>query len=247
MQADEINNPTIEPKPKGKRLKKVLLWLSGILLVLLATPIMLVFLYQKEIKAQVVNELNKHLKVKVYINPDDIDFTILKTFPKAAVWFKNVTIMGSLPDIQKDTLLKAQSIYLLFNAKDIWNKKYVINQITIKNSEFKILVNNLGEPNYEIWKTDENLDKKEKNTNFKLSKIVFDDFTFAYKNYQSKVKLASKFKDVVFSGNFADAAYELTLNAQGFISTLKSNKINLTFLFKPNIFQNDQWFWNCCF
>ena len=226
MQPEEINNLNIDTKPKSKKLKKVLLWLAGTLLVLLATPVSLVFLYQKEIKEQVVNELNKHLKVKVYINPDDIDFTIIKTFPKAAVWFKNVTIMGSLPDIQNDTLLKAESIYLLFDAKDIWNKKYVINQITVKNAALKILLNDLGEPNYEIWKTDKSLDAKEKKINFKLSKIVFSDFTFGYKNYQNKVKVTSNFKDVIFSGDFTNEAYELNLNAQGFISTLKSNKIN---------------------
>lgn len=226
MQPEEINPINIEPKQKRSGVKKTLLWIVGILLLLLATPVVLVLLYQKEIKEQVVSELNKYLKVKVFISPDDIDFTILKTFPKAAVWFKNVTVMGSLPDIQNDTLLKAQSIYLLFNAKDIWNKKYNITQIEVKNAVLKVLVNDLGEPNYEIWKTDKSLDNKEKSTAFKLNKIVLDDFTFAYKNYQSKVKLASNFKDVTFSGNFTDVAYELTLNAKGFISSLKSNKVN---------------------
>ncbi len=85
------------------------------------------------------------------------------------------------------------------------------------------MVNELGEPNYEIWKTDETIDNTGKSTDFKLSKIVLDDFTFNYKNYLSKVKLVSDFKEVTFSGNFADAAYELDLNAKGFISALKSN------------------------
>ena len=181
---------------------------------------------RKEIKEKVVNELNKHLKVKVFINPNDIDFTIIKTFPKAAIWFKNVTIMGSWPDIPNDTLLKAKSIYLLFNAKDIWNKRYVINQISIKNAALKVLVNDVGEANYEIWKPDEKADSKEKSAAFKLNKIVLDDFVFTYKSYQSRLKLASDFKEVTFSGNFTDAAYELNLNAEGFISSLKSNKKN---------------------
>ena len=226
MQAEDLNITPNTPKPKGKIVKKILLWLLSILVVLLTAPMVLVMVYEKEIKEQVVNELNKHLKVKVFISPDDIDFTIIKTFPKAAIWFKNVTVMGSLPDVQNDTLLKAESIYLLFNAMDIWNKKYVINQIKIKKSALKVLVNDLGEPNYEIWKSTEITDSKEKSTAFKLSKIVLDEFTFNYKNYQNKVKLLSDFKEITFSGNFADAAYELSLNAKGFISALKSNKKN---------------------
>jgi hypothetical protein len=226
MQPEEINPIHNEPKQKGKKARKILLWLAGILAVLLATPICLVLVYEKEIKEQVVNELNKHLKVKVYISPDDIDFTIIKTFPKAAVWFKNVTIMGSLPDVQNDTLLKAESIYLLFNAKDIWNKKYIINQLKIKNATLKVRVNDLGEVNYEVWKTEKSVEEKGNSTAFKLNKIELNGFNFTYKNYQSKLKFASNFKEVTFSGNFSDAVYELNLNAQGFISSITSNKKN---------------------
>ena len=222
-----INNDDNNPKPKRGRIGKIFLWFVGIVLVLLITPVVLVFVYEKEIKAQIVNELNKHLKVKVFINPDDIDFTILKTFPKAAVWFKNVTIMGSLADMPNDTLLKAKSIYLLFNSKDIWNKKHVINQIEIQHAALRVVANSIGETNYEVWKGEGNIgEDKKQSTQFKLNKIILTDFEFGYKNYQSKVKLASNFKEVVFSGNFADEAYELTLNAQGFISYVKSNKKN---------------------
>ncbi len=223
---ESINNNNTTPNSKRKRIGKIFLWFIGILFVLLVTPVILVFVYEKEIKLQIVTELNKHLKVKVFITPDDIDFTILKTFPKAAIWFKNITIMSSLTDIPNDTLLKAKSIYLLFNAKDIWNKKYVINQIEIQHVALRVVANSIGETNYEVWKEDENGDEKKQSTQFKLNKIILNDFEFAYKNYQSKVKLASNFKEVVFSGNFTDEAYELTLNAQGFISYIKSNKKN---------------------
>jgi hypothetical protein len=227
MQPEEPKPIANTPKPARKKTKKILLWFTGILLLLLTIPTLLLFIYQKEIKGQIVNELNKHLKVKVYINPDDIDFTILKTFPKAAIWFKKVVIMGSLSDHPDDTLLKAQSIYLLFNAKDIWNRNYIINQVEVKNASLSILTNDAGETNDEVWKATESIsldqDKKE-STTFKLNKITLDNIEFRYKNYQSKVKLQSNFKEITFSGNFSDAAYELELQAKGAISFIKSNK-----------------------
>src|ERR1700756_621871 len=229
MQSEDTNSINNEPKPKSKIAKKVLIWLFVILASLLIIPVFIVLIYQKEIKEQVVTELNKHLKVKIYVNPDDIDFTILKTFPKASVWFKNVTVMGSLPDIPNDTLLKAESIYLLFNAQDIWNKKYEITEINIKHAGLRIRVNDLGEANYEIWKSDKETNttnNKGETTTFKLTKIELDNFEFIYKNYQSKLKLTSNFKEVTFSGNFANTDYELGLNAQGFISSFKSAKQN---------------------
>ena len=227
MQSEEPIPIPKAAKTTGKKIRKTLLWFTAILFLLLAIPVLLIQVYQKEIKAQVVNELNKHLKVKVFINPDDIDFTILRTFPQAAIWFKNVTIMGSLTDFPKDTLLQAQSIYLLFNAKDIWNKNYIIKQVNIKNASLGILINDIGETNDEIWKESEsisiNKDKKE-STAFKLNKIVLEGIAFRYKNYQSKLKIASTFKEITFSGNFSDVAYELDLKAQGFISAIRSNK-----------------------
>src|ERR1700758_1729598 len=229
MNSEEINPKTSQAEKKKKGLKraiKALLWVFGILLILVLIPFILLFIYEKEIKSAIVSEINTHLKTKVYIDPNNIDITLIKTFPNAALQFKNVTIMGSLPDLPNDTLLKAESIYLLFNAKDIWNKKYEINQIKIKNAALKIRVSDLGEVNYEAWKADESIDNKGNSTAFKLNKIELDNFDFIYKNYQSKLKLVSNFKEVTFSGNFADAAYELNLNAQGFISSVKSNKRN---------------------
>ncbi len=234
MQAEEINHINTEPKLPTKKTKKIVLWVLSILLLLVTTPILLVIIYQKEIKEKIVSELNKHLKAKVYIDPDDIDFTFIKTFPKAAVSFKNVTVMGCLPDMQNDTLLKAESIYLLFSIKDIWNKNYVVNELSIKNAALKAFINKEGSPNYEIWKSAEKTDNaKGKTTDFKLNKIVLDDFIFTYKNQKSKLKFASVFKQVTFSGNFTEASYELNLNAKGFISTLKSNKI--TYVKNKNI------------
>ena len=47
MQAEDINHINEAPKPKGKKLRKILLWIMGILLVLLTAPIVLVFVYEK--------------------------------------------------------------------------------------------------------------------------------------------------------------------------------------------------------
>ncbi len=230
MNIDEgapLSPDPIKKKSPLKRLFKVLFWALGILLILTLIPVILVFIYQKEIKNAIVSEINTHLKTKVYINPDDIDITILKTFPNAALVFKNVSILGSLSDLQNDTLLNAKSIYLLFNAKDIWNKKYNIQQINIESSALRLFVNAKGEPNYDIWEDyADSVKKEDRSASFKLNKVSFYDFSFNYKNSQNKTKVISTFKDVIFSGNFSDDAYKLDVKANGFISSIKSGKKN---------------------
>ncbi len=225
----------LKRKPSAlKRLLKALFWLISIILILVLIPITLLFIYEKEIKSAIITEINTHLKAKVYINPDNIDLTILRTFPKAALIFKDVTVMGALEELKTDTLLHAQSIYLLFNAKDLWNKKYEIQQIKVLGSDLNLLVNKEGDTNYDIWEsTAESLTKTEKATAFKLEMVSFSDFNFSYKNIQSKIKTAAAFKEVTFSGNFGDKEYALEVKANGYLNYIKSNK--RTFIKNKNI------------
>jgi len=221
-----IAENTPKNKPSwAKKLLKGLFWSLGIVLVLLLIPVILVFVYEKEIKSAIIDEINGHLKTKVYINPENIDLTILRTFPKAALVFKDVTIMGALEEVKNDTLLHAETIFLLFNAKDIWNKKYEIQQIKVRGSALKLLVASNGRTNYDVWqKTTDTIKVSGKATSFKLEEVSFNDFTFAYKNLQSKIKCAANFEEAAFSGNFSDKEYLLDVNAKGYLNYIKSNK-----------------------
>lgn len=223
--------PEIPQKPRRswfKRLLKTLFWTFGIVLFLALIPIILVFVYEKEIKNAIVTEINTHLKTKVYINPDNIDLTILGTFPKASLVFKDVTVMGALEEVKNDTLLHAGQISLLFNAKDLWNKKYEIQKIRVLKADLRLLVDKDGFANYDIWESvGDSVVKGEKNTAFKLDEVAFEDFKFSYRNNQSKVKTAADLKEVQFAGNFTDAEYVLDVKAKGFLNYIKSNKRTL--------------------
>ncbi|MGZ3865814.1 MAG: AsmA family protein [Bacteroidia bacterium] len=204
---------------------KGFLGILSILIILVLIPFILLFVYEKEIKAAILAELNTHLKAKVYIDPKDIDITLIKTFPNAALEFKNVTVMGALDEIPGDTLMRANSIYLLFNVKDIWNKKYIIKEVNIRGSFVKMLVSGAGEANYDIWEsTPDSLKAEGKAADFKLSKVSFDEFNFSYKNVKSKFKCGAEFKSVEFAGNFADKDYLLDVKAEGQLSSIKAGK-----------------------
>lgn len=224
-------SPEIPQKPRkslAKRLLKALGWLLGIGLFLVLVPVILLFVYEKEIKAAIVDEINTHLKTKVYIKPENIDLTLFRTFPKAALVFKDVTIMGGIEDLKNDTLLQAQSIYLLFNAKDLWNKKYEIQEIRVDESSLRMFTDKLGENNFDIWeKTAATPEKDEKKATFKLDKVILSGFEFFYKNAQSKIKVAANLQEVAFTGDFSSSEYLLEIGAEGRITYIKSNKRNL--------------------
>lgn len=208
-----------------KRALKALFWTLGICLFLVLIPIILLFVYEKEIKSAIITEINTHLKTKVFIEPQNIDLTILSTFPKAAIVFKDVTIMGALPELTTDTLLQARSIYLLFNARDIWNKKYVIQQIDVRGADLRLQTNKDGLNNFDIWEEEaDSVVKGQKSTDFKLEKVGLSEFKFLYKNNKAKVKMGADFSQVLLSGNFSDKAYELKVQAEGRLDIIKSGK-----------------------
>lgn len=225
-----IPPPTPEKKKSSrlKRLLKALAWTLSICLLLLLIPVILLLVYEKEIKQAILTELNTHLKTKVFVDPNNIDLTILSTFPKAALVFKDVTVMGSLEEQKNDTLMHAQSVYLLFNAQDLWNKKYEIQKIKVQTAKLALQVNKEGFTNYDVWEGAGDTIKTEgKKTSFRLNEVMFSEFEFSYKNSQNKVKTLARFKEVLLAGNFSDAEYLLDVRAEGYLAYIRSNKKNL--------------------
>jgi hypothetical protein len=51
--------------------------------------------------------------------------------------FKDILIFEALPQKQRDTLIFASRLNLHFNIKDLWNKKYAIQKIIIKDAILK--------------------------------------------------------------------------------------------------------------
>lgn len=174
--------------------------------------ITLVIVYEDEVKAVVIKELNKKLKTEVRIDPKDIDLTFVSSFPKCAIEFKNLTAMETWNKKEKDTLIFAGSLSLRFNLKDLFNKKYDIKQIALADARCYLKVDQKGNPNYEVWKT--NLEGAPSTGNdslqFKLEDISLKNVHIIYKDKQQKVKTDFVIDEVAFAGNFNESSYELT-------------------------------------
>ena len=72
------------------------------------------------------------------VDPKNIDLTFIKSFPKCALEFKDVLILEATEKKERDTLIFAENIRLMFNLKDLWNKNYTINKIMVYiNKKYK--------------------------------------------------------------------------------------------------------------
>ena len=86
---------------------------------MLVAAVSLVFIYEDEVKAVIIKELNKNLNAEIKLDTKNIDLTIIKTFPDCALEFKDVACMEAIKSEKRDTLVFAHSLQLKFDVKDL--------------------------------------------------------------------------------------------------------------------------------
>jgi hypothetical protein len=222
---NNVQIPEKKPFRPFRFVVRTILWLACIVVVLGITAVSLVFIYEDEVKSIIIGELNKNLKSEVKVDPKNIDLTFIKSFPKCALEFKDVLILEAIEKKERDTLIFAENILLMFNLKDLWNKNYTINKINVTGAQCNLGINKKGQPNYIFWK--ENKGKGTDNLKFALQDISLKEIELNYKNAEQKVKLNLFFKEAVFAGNFGNDQYELQTEGTARLGYLQINKTEL--------------------
>lgn len=221
------NNVTIpEKKSSGpiKRIFKFFAWLLLIAVFLVGSAIALVFVYEDEVKQAIIGELNKNLKSEVRVDPKNIDITFVKSFPKCALEFKDVLILEALEKKERDTLIYANDILLMFSLQDIWNKNYTINKIKLNKANFYPAIDKKGNPNYIFWKSTEA--KGNEKVSFKLEEISLSDIRLRFKNAKNRFKTSLHFHNSEFTGNFSDKEFALVAKGKADVNYITGNKTN---------------------
>lgn len=103
-----------------------------------------------DIANRVISNINQNLKGEINVSPEDIDITIIENFPWVSVRLSDVIVKGAY-DTDKD-LLKASSVYLLFNFVDFWNGKYEVSRLSLEDAHVYVEIDQEGMYNYDILK-----------------------------------------------------------------------------------------------
>lgn len=208
-----------------KKLRNILLWVICSVLLLVLSLLSLLFIYEDEVKAAMVTELNRHLKAEVKIDPKNIDLTIIKTFPDCSIQFNNLLMLEALQLKNRDTLLFAGQLNLHFNISDLWNKRYDIEKIKLKDAIVKLKVLKNGQTNYIFW--DEGTaapNDKQSGINFNLKLVAIDNCRITYNNRQTLLETGLAVKSLHFSGNFNQSQFDLRSDAKLFITQMAQGK-----------------------
>jgi hypothetical protein len=212
-----------------KKLFKITAWVFGTLIFLFVTLLVIANIYKKEIIQKVVAQLNPYLNCEVRLNPNDIEFSILSAFPKAAVQFKNVTIFEPQYIEKKDTLCYAKLIQFEFNWYNLFNKKYDIDKITFQTGQLHLKLLSDGGNNWDIIKKDSSTKKDNADVNFAISLVEAKQLNLNYKDFSNHFSLNNDIDHLNLSGNFYNSDFKIEAEINGMIQDWE---INTNHLFK---------------
>lgn len=132
-----------------RTLKKIAVYTSIVLVVLLVSAAVSLYLYKDRIIQQFIREANKSLGTPVTIGKIDVNF--LDDFPRLSIVFLDVYIEDSHPG--KYPLLTAKSVSFSLDAWEVYQGKYRVEGLRVTDSETNLRVDKSGRTNYTIVKS----------------------------------------------------------------------------------------------
>ena len=203
--------------------------LIGIIIISVAGIIVARY-YQDEIRKLFVDELNKHIQTEIVA--DDLSFSVLRRFPKASLEFKNVLVKtregftgNSNFNIDSDTLLTAERLFLQFSLGDIFRKEYKISTIRAVNGVIYLYVNNEGDENYKFWQSSVSGGE---DLYFDLQDVRFNNYRVKYANDIKHLYFESDIDRMNLKGNFSRSYFQLQASVSGETRQYLQNGINFS-------------------
>lgn len=211
---------------KKKISKRIFLIFAALIFLLISASFIFSHLYKNKVVNLVVSELNKYLKTEVKVKK--IDFSVFKHFPNASVIFYDVTVKGS-PVLKKrfrwqtDTLLTATSISLDFDIIKLIKKKYIFKSIHINRGRLNILIDDKGNFNTDILKSDTT--GTDKDFKIKLSSIKLHNIKIHYENSAKNEFLSGKLPYLKVRGELKNNHNLFDLTGNVYVSEYSIEKV----------------------
>lgn len=175
---------------------------------------LIIFFYEKEIKQVVIDEVNKNLQTKIQV--EEFEFSVFRHFPLASIDLKKVMVEEATHAKEKDTLLYANRLSLLFKINDVFNRDVTIRKVLIYDGMLNIVVDDKGHGNYHFLKKSDTPTQGDVG----IEKIGLSNVYLKYTDRNSKQDYAMMAKSAEVSGVFGSEKFSFSTKADLFIDRL---------------------------
>jgi hypothetical protein len=202
-----------------QRLLQIIKWLAFSFAFFFLVLLIVAQIYEDKIGVLVVKSINKSLRKPMTV--ENVDLTLIRTFPKASVVLTNVEI----PDNRKGSLLKTGTMSLQFGILSLFQDVIDVQSVTVSNGSLNILTDKNGTANYDIFLPTEETDNSEE-TNIKIDvqEATLQDIYLIYENRQVKQSGIVHVEKLMLSGNFSTQQFDLESTAELEIESLTTKE-----------------------
>ncbi len=184
----------------------------GILLLLFLAPI----LFPGTIEEKIKNLANKRIVGELNFSKARLSF--FTHFPSFTITLYDFTLKGSAP-FKNDTLVQAGNISLGISINSLlFDKRINIDKIFVANAVVKVLVNEKGEANYNVYVPAKEVkpvsDNDTSGTALKLEKIIIEKSHFIYSDLSTKILINAMGFNYTGNGDFSKAIFDLNSAAK---------------------------------
>ncbi|QTN37961.1 AsmA family protein [Cryomorphaceae bacterium] len=188
--------------------RKILTVLLILMVLALAGGWIITTQYGDQLVGRVTQALNDQLRTEVTV--EEIDLTLWRRFPNAALRFQNVFI--PVPE-SSDTLIAVDDLYLEVNLFNLIRGQYIVDGLTLSSGVAYPDRDPWGRPNYLILKATEN--ETEADFQLDLQKVRLNNMRVRYTDRANELIFEGTGLDADVSGNFSAGRFELETSGKG--------------------------------
>jgi hypothetical protein len=209
-------------------LKKILKITGITLLVVLIGLVAAPFLFKDKIKELIAKTLNESVDAKIAF--EDVDLSLLKSFPQANVTIDKLSIINKAP-FEGDTLFYSDETNLKMSIKELFKdatETINLKSISAENAIVNIIFNKDGVGNFDIALKDDSQAKDSDSKPFALNiqDYKVENLRFMYLDQSSDMKMILDSINHTGKGNFAAQKLDLDTKTTAKLSfEMEKNKL----------------------
>lgn len=209
-------------------IKKILKGLGIFIVIALIALVSIPFLFKDKIKEMIVKAINENVDATVAF--EDVDLSLLKSFPQANVTIDKLSIINKAP-FAGDTLLYSGEVNLKMSVKELFKgegEAMHIESFSSTNGVVNILFDKNGLGNFDIALKDDKEKKDDSQSKpfaMNIQNYEIENLRFKYFDERSKIKMVIDSLNHTGTGNFAASKLDLDTKTTARVS-LDMDKTN---------------------
>ncbi len=189
-----------------KILRKAVIYLLVTLLIFVSAGSISLYLYEDEIVQHLIRQANERIKTPIHV--DDVELTWWANFPDVSLVFTGVLVEENKP--APGILAQVEQVDIAFSIWNLLQKDYTISNVSLRQGEVKLEIDESGRPNYNIIEKSEAGD----GIDFALQKVNLDGINFKYTDILRKLDYDLNFESTSAQVDFLNNYYLISVDGE---------------------------------